>query len=524
MQSHFNTFIRIFIVHVVDDIKCVHVSLSQPFHHRFEAFHYFVVIKVFGSDSRILRTYLCAGFLIHTTVDCIQQSFCQVSTGSEELHLFTDTHCRYAASDTVVVSVDRTHQIVIFILNRTGFNGNLRTIFFEAFRQFFRPQYSQVWFWCWSQIVQGVQEAEAVLSNASCSVYGHTADGFCNPSWVAAEQFVIVRRTQEFNDTQFHDEMVNQFLCLFFSQYAFSNITFYIDIKEGRYTAERHCSTVLLFDSSEVSEVYPLESFFSVVCWFGNIHAMHLCHLFQFAKCTNLFGNFFTKTDNVICQGIHFKVVKILFLFFDQEVNTVKCYAAVVADNTATAISIRKTRDDTGFTNGSHFGCICIKYALVMRFADVREHFNDVLRKFEAVCFGSIDHHLDSAERLNGTFERSICLNTDNLFFILVDVTRLVGYNCRYSVNIYIKYAAVGNFLLGQFRNNLPKFCCVVCRTCKEIFLAYIRIDVLFDKIIYIDFLGPFTFCKTSPTGLYFLYIFFNHRHAKSLHLYLLYL
>ncbi|MNC04988.1 hypothetical protein D3C75_524430 [compost metagenome] len=251
---------------------------------------------------------------------------------------------------------------------------------------------------------------------------------------------------------------------------------------------------------------------------------MHLSHLLQFTECTNLFGKFFTKTDNVICQGIHFKIRKILFLFFDQEVNAVKSYTTVVTDDAAAAVSIRKTCDDTGFTNSSHFGSICIKYALVMRFADVREHINNALRKFEAISFGGIDHHLDSAKRLNGTFERRISLNADDLFLVFVNVTRLVRYDCGYCVNIHIQYAAISNFLLGHFGNNLPKFSSVVSRTCKEVFLAKIRFDISFNKIIHIYFSGPFTFCKTAPSRLNVLYIFFNHRHAKSLHLYLLYL
>ncbi|MNP74792.1 hypothetical protein D3C76_1717270 [compost metagenome] len=57
-----------------------------------------------------------------------------------------------------------------------------------------------------------------------------------------------------------------------------------------------------------------------------------------------------------------------------------------------------------------------------MRFANVRKHVNDVLWKLEAISLRSIDHHLDPAEWLNGTSERSVSLHAYNLFLVLVNV------------------------------------------------------------------------------------------------------
>ncbi|MNI86535.1 hypothetical protein D3C73_1436390 [compost metagenome] len=81
--------------------------------------------------------------------------------------------------------------------------------------------------------MQRVQETEAVFRYTCLTIYRHTADGLSHPCWVSTEQFVIVRRTQEFHDPQLHNKMVNQLLSLFFRQNTFLQITFNVDIQEG---------------------------------------------------------------------------------------------------------------------------------------------------------------------------------------------------------------------------------------------------------------------------------------------------
>ena len=66
-----------------------------------------------------------------------------------------------------------------------------------------------------------MQETEGVLRYKRSAIQAHTADGFGYPSRVAAEQFVVIRRAQEFNDPQFHDEMVDEFLSFFLRQCSF---------------------------------------------------------------------------------------------------------------------------------------------------------------------------------------------------------------------------------------------------------------------------------------------------------------
>ncbi|MNZ78078.1 hypothetical protein D3C78_966410 [compost metagenome] len=60
MKRHFNAFVAIFIVHVVDNIQSIYIQFSEPFHHWSEAFHNFVVIKVFSSNWQKLWANLSA--------------------------------------------------------------------------------------------------------------------------------------------------------------------------------------------------------------------------------------------------------------------------------------------------------------------------------------------------------------------------------------------------------------------------------------------------------------------------------
>ena len=88
---------------------------------------------VFGIFSVLSR------HLINAAIDGIKKRFSQIGTGSEELHLFADAHGRNAAGDTVIISPIGTHQVVIFILDGTAFNGRSGAEFLKWSRQVLRP-------------------------------------------------------------------------------------------------------------------------------------------------------------------------------------------------------------------------------------------------------------------------------------------------------------------------------------------------------------------------------------------------
>ncbi|MNE47378.1 hypothetical protein D3C80_1417850 [compost metagenome] len=158
-----------------------------------------------------------------------------------------------------------------------------------------------------------------------------------------------------------------------------------------------------------------------------------------------------------------------------------------------------------------------------MRFANVRKHFNNTFWYIKAISLTCIKHHINTAERMNRTLERSITLHTYDLFLVFIQISRSVRNNTRRSVHIYIQYSACFSFLLGQIGYNVPQLFRVVCCTLQECFGSFIRCNVSVDKIASVNFSHPLAFFETSPSCLNVLYLFcfsFNHRHLYSLHLY----
>ena len=139
-QSHLSCFIVVFIMHVVDQVQDIYIQSCTPVKHDIVFMHNFVEIKVFRSNRCDFRTtlHMLAFFvkmlLIFTTVDSVKETFCKVSTCTEELDLFTCLCSGYTAADAVVIAPDWLHNIIILILDRRCCNGNLRSIFLEVIR------------------------------------------------------------------------------------------------------------------------------------------------------------------------------------------------------------------------------------------------------------------------------------------------------------------------------------------------------------------------------------------------------
>ena len=267
VQRHQRGFVAVLVVHVMDNVQGGDILLSQPVHEVIHTLHHFVEVQNVAFDWFRFRTNLHFQFFINAAVDSVQHSFREVSTSTEELHLLTNNHRAYAACDSVVVVVEvRTHQVIVLVLQRRGIDRHFSGEFLEVQRQFFRPQNGDVRLRRRTHGVQGVQEAEAVFGDQGTAVNAHTTDGFSCPNRVAGEQFIIFRSTQEANHTQFHDQVVNHFLSVLFSDFACFQVTFDVSIQEGGYATEGHCCTVLRLNRGQVAEVGPLDSFLRVGC------------------------------------------------------------------------------------------------------------------------------------------------------------------------------------------------------------------------------------------------------------------
>ncbi|MPN03328.1 hypothetical protein SDC9_150555 [bioreactor metagenome] len=104
-------------MHIVNDIQCINIQLSQPIAEDIKFTDNFIIIQIFTGNRGVFRSYLLAGFLIFTAVNRIEQGLGKISPGSEELHLFTNPHGGYATGNSVIIAVFQTHDIIILILD-----------------------------------------------------------------------------------------------------------------------------------------------------------------------------------------------------------------------------------------------------------------------------------------------------------------------------------------------------------------------------------------------------------------------
>ncbi len=129
-----------------------------------------------------------------------------VCTRTEELHLFTNDHRAYAASNSVVIVVVevRTHQVIVLILQRRGVDGHFSGEFRSSAAV---SDHRMVMFGSWRRThgVQGVQETEAVLITVVRPSRPIPPIDRLPESGRQRTAFIVFRSTQEANHTQFYD-------------------------------------------------------------------------------------------------------------------------------------------------------------------------------------------------------------------------------------------------------------------------------------------------------------------------------
>ena len=504
MQRHQRGFVAVLVVHVVDDVQCSDVLFSQPVHEVIHALHDFVIVQHVAFDRFRLRTNLHFQFFINAAVDCVQHGFRQVCTRTEELHLLTNNHWTYAASDSVVIVVEvRTHQVIVLILQRRGVDGHFSGEFLEVQRQFFRPQNGDVRLRRRTHGVQGVQEAEAVFGYQSTTIYAHTADRFGCPDWVTREQLIIFWGTQEANHTQFHDQVVNHFLSVLFSDFACFQVTFDVRIQEGGYAAEGHCCTVLRLNSGQVAEVGPLDSFLSVGSRTRDIAAVFSRHLFDLTQRTVLFSDLFTQTDSRFQVYAVFQVRlerdELRVFVFHQEVDTVQRNATVVTDDTATAICIWQTGQNTRFTATQDVRSVNVEHALVVSFTVFGEDFFQHWVQLAVIRFAGTFNHFDTTERDDCAFQWCFSLETNDFLKGFVDVASIVRSDGRSNGGVKINWRVSAVFQFNAFHHAVPQLGGCVSRTSQEGFVTLVRSVVFLNEVTDVYFILPVTFGKTFP-------------------------
>ncbi len=76
------------------------------------------------------------------------------------------------------------------------------------------------------------------------------------------------------NQTQFDDQLIDQFLGLGFGQNSFLQVSLNIYVQEGRNPAQAHGGTILFFNCGQETKVQPLYSLSSIRSWLRDVEAV----------------------------------------------------------------------------------------------------------------------------------------------------------------------------------------------------------------------------------------------------------
>ena len=472
-------------MHVLNQVQNVYVDACEPVHHTIVLRHHLIIIEVLGSDRTVLRTYLLLALLIDTAVDCVEKALCKVCTCAEELHLLTGLCCRYAAADGVVIAPNRTHHVIVLVLDGGSANRDLCSVLLEVLRKSLGVENRKVWLWSRAHVLKGVQETVVTLRNHGSAILAHTADLEGSPNRVTGEELVVGRDTCELHHTKLHNEVIDELLCFLLGEGAFLEVTLDVDIEEGGHTTNGHRCTVLGLDRCEVTEVEPLNSFLRVLRRSGNVITVALCHLLHLLEGTNLIGDLLSLTDDVIGHGAVTGVGIICHLLLDQEIDTVESNSSVVADDTATAVGIWKTGEDLVMTNLHHLRCVRIENALVVGLVVLGEDLVKLRIRCVTVGGASLLCHLDTTVRHECSLQWLISLKTYDLLEILlclVDVCCAVSGDAGNDLGLHIEHAALCTLFLLKCLNLVPELIGRLCRAGKEAGITVVCSVVLLDE------------------------------------------
>ena len=350
-----------------------------------------------------------------------------------------------------------------------------------------------------------MQETEVVLGDHRAAILAHTADFEGGPHRVTAEELVVRFDTCELDHAELHDHVVHEFLGFAFCERAVLEVTFDINVEEGRNTANAHGGTVLCLDGREVAEVEPLEGFAGVGSRLRNVETVALSHHLHGLEGLDLFGDFFAQANHVVGHGAVTHVGEVVLLLLDDVVDTVKGYAAVVTHDTAATVSVRKTGQQVSLAHGANFRSVAVEHSLVVSLVGlvvVGKDLVEVCARLVAVLLAGFFGHLDAAERHEGALQRLVGLQTHDLFQVLeafADVARLMARDRRNDIGVHIEHAALLAFFSLQFLQLAPQLFCCVGRACKEGLVSFVGGVVTLNKVADVDFALPKSTFKAFP-------------------------
>ena len=121
-----------------------------------------------------------------------------------------------------------------------------------------------------------------------------------------------------------------------------------------------------------------------------------------------MFCHLFAQADTGVSHRTG-EVAQIFFFSFNQSVDTVESHTAVVTDDTSASVLVGQSGEER-----TDFFGIYVKYSVVVRLAVVSEYIFYTVVHFHAVFVASLAYYVDTSERLDSTFQKLVCLQTDD--------------------------------------------------------------------------------------------------------------
>ncbi len=229
------------------------------------------------------------------------------------------------------------------------------------------------------------------------AVLAKTCDLQRCPHRISGEELVVGGNSRELDHAQLHDEVVNELLGLLLGDLSLGEISLDVDVEEGGDSAHAHRGAVLGLDGCQIPEVEPLDSLLGGRCGLGDVIAVALCHLLHALQGADLLGELFSLADHIIGHGAVAAVCKILSLLRDQVVDAVERNPAIVADDSASSVGVRKACHDVAVAGDAHLIGVGIKHRLVVGLMVLGEDLVELRIHLKAVGGGSLLRHLDAA-------------------------------------------------------------------------------------------------------------------------------
>ena len=185
-------------------------------------------------------------------------------------------------------------------------------------------------------------------------------------------------------------------------------------------------------------------------------------------------------------------------LGFEQARGPVERDTAVIADDSAATVGIRKPGDDAGLAAFHDLRRVGIEDPVIVGLAIVGECIVDLRIGLEAGGLQARLDHAQSAVGENRALERLIRLQADDDFVVAIDVAGLVGEHGRWCFCVDGQNALLLLFLeIGL--ELVPHLFGPLGRPQKEFLIAAIRRDVADDEIADVDAAAPAPALKSSP-------------------------